>query len=133
MPKTLFDKIWDAHLVARRADGRELIYIDRHVLHELHAPHAFEPDQHALGTLQCHHLRRENMRELGGAASEGERPEAAHRAGVAVRHRVGRTRQHHAELRRDYVRDALLWIVDVVKLDAVLPATFAHGLEKRRA
>ena len=38
----LFEKIWDAHLVARRADGRELIYIDRHVLHELHAPHAFE-------------------------------------------------------------------------------------------
>jgi 3-isopropylmalate/(R)-2-methylmalate dehydratase large subunit len=42
MPKTLFEKIWDSHLVARRADGRELIYIDRHVLHELHAPHAFE-------------------------------------------------------------------------------------------
>ena len=42
MPKTLFDKIWDSHLVARRADGRDLIYIDRHVLHELHAPHAFE-------------------------------------------------------------------------------------------
>ncbi len=42
MPRTLFEKIWDAHLVARRADGRELIYIDRHVLHELHAPHAFE-------------------------------------------------------------------------------------------
>src|ERR1700745_1307964 len=42
MPQTLFDKIWDAHLVARRADGRDLIYIDRHVLHELHAPHAFK-------------------------------------------------------------------------------------------
>jgi 3-isopropylmalate/(R)-2-methylmalate dehydratase large subunit len=42
MPKTLFEKIWNAHLVARRADGRELIYIDRHVLHELHAPHGFE-------------------------------------------------------------------------------------------
>src|SRR5256714_12965326 len=42
MPQTLFDKIWDDHLVARRADGRDLIYIDRHVLHELHAPHAFE-------------------------------------------------------------------------------------------
>src|SRR3981081_2882439 len=42
MPAPLFDKIWDAHLVARRADGRDLIYIDRHVLHELHAPHAFE-------------------------------------------------------------------------------------------
>jgi 3-isopropylmalate/(R)-2-methylmalate dehydratase large subunit len=42
MPQTLFDKIWESHLVARRADGRDLIYIDRHVLHELHAPHAFE-------------------------------------------------------------------------------------------
>ena len=42
MPRTLFEKIWDDHLVAQRADGRELIYIDRHVLHELHAPHAFE-------------------------------------------------------------------------------------------
>ena len=42
MPQTLFEKIWDAHRVAERADGRELIYIDRHVLHELHAPHAFE-------------------------------------------------------------------------------------------
>jgi 3-isopropylmalate/(R)-2-methylmalate dehydratase large subunit len=41
MARTLFDKIWDAHLVARRADGRDLIYVDRHVLHELHAPHAF--------------------------------------------------------------------------------------------
>ena len=42
MPLTLFDKIWDSHLVARRADGRDLVYIDRHVLHELHGPHAFE-------------------------------------------------------------------------------------------
>ena len=47
MAQTLFDKIWDAHLVARRADGRELIYIDRHVLHELHAPHAFKKLQAA--------------------------------------------------------------------------------------
>ena len=41
-PRTLFDKIWDGHLVTRRGDGRDLINIDRHVLHELHAPHAFE-------------------------------------------------------------------------------------------
>jgi 3-isopropylmalate/(R)-2-methylmalate dehydratase large subunit len=41
MPRTLFDKIWDSHLVGQRADGRQLIYIDRHVLHELHAHHAF--------------------------------------------------------------------------------------------
>ena len=38
---TLFDKIWDAHSVSRRGDGRTLIYVDRHVLHDLHAPHAF--------------------------------------------------------------------------------------------
>lgn len=42
MAQTLFDKIWDAHLVARRSDGRDLLYIDRHAVHELHAPHAFQ-------------------------------------------------------------------------------------------
>jgi 3-isopropylmalate/(R)-2-methylmalate dehydratase large subunit len=41
MPKTLFDKIWDAHLVARRADGRALIYMDRNVVDDVRAPHAF--------------------------------------------------------------------------------------------
>ena len=41
MQQTLFDKIWSFHRVAQRADGRDLIYIDRHVLHELHAHHAF--------------------------------------------------------------------------------------------
>jgi 3-isopropylmalate/(R)-2-methylmalate dehydratase large subunit len=41
MPRTLFDKIWDFHLVGQRADGRDILYIDRHVLHELHAHHAF--------------------------------------------------------------------------------------------
>ncbi len=41
MQQTLFDKIWDFHRAGQRADGRDLIYIDRHVLHELHAHHAF--------------------------------------------------------------------------------------------
>jgi 3-isopropylmalate/(R)-2-methylmalate dehydratase large subunit len=41
MSRTLFDKIWDSHRVGQRADGRDLLYIDRHVLHELHAHHAF--------------------------------------------------------------------------------------------
>jgi 3-isopropylmalate/(R)-2-methylmalate dehydratase large subunit len=41
MPQSLFDKIWNSHLVGQRADGRDLLYIDRHVLHELHAHHAF--------------------------------------------------------------------------------------------
>ena len=38
---TLYEKIWDSHLVGQRLDGRALIYVDRHVIHDLHAPHAF--------------------------------------------------------------------------------------------
>jgi 3-isopropylmalate/(R)-2-methylmalate dehydratase large subunit len=38
---TLFDKVWNAHVAGRRSDGRDLVYMDRHVLHELHGPHAF--------------------------------------------------------------------------------------------
>ena len=38
---TLFDKIWDAHVVGQRLDGRTLVYVDRHVIHDLHAPPAF--------------------------------------------------------------------------------------------
>ena len=45
-PKTMLDKIWDSHFVAQRLDGRDMVYIDRHVLHDLHAPHAFEKLQH---------------------------------------------------------------------------------------
>ncbi len=41
MPRTLFDKIWDFHRIGQRVDGRDLLYIDRHVLHELHAHLAF--------------------------------------------------------------------------------------------
>jgi 3-isopropylmalate/(R)-2-methylmalate dehydratase large subunit len=41
-PRTLFDKIWDAHVVERRDDGSCLIYIDRHLVHEVTSPQAFE-------------------------------------------------------------------------------------------
>jgi 3-isopropylmalate/(R)-2-methylmalate dehydratase large subunit len=41
-PRTLFDKIWDSHLVDRQADGTCLIYIDRHLVHEVTSPQAFE-------------------------------------------------------------------------------------------
>lgn len=40
--KTLYDKLWDAHLVLDRDDGSSLIYIDRHLLHEVTSPQAFE-------------------------------------------------------------------------------------------
>jgi len=41
-PRTLFDKIWDGHLVDRQDDGTCLIYIDRHLVHEVTSPQAFE-------------------------------------------------------------------------------------------
>lgn len=40
--KTLYDKLWDSHLVKQRDDGSALLYIDRHLLHEVTSPQAFE-------------------------------------------------------------------------------------------
>ncbi|MBS0123424.1 3-isopropylmalate dehydratase large subunit [Thetidibacter halocola] len=41
-PKTLYDKIWDAHVVHEAEDGTCLLYIDRHLVHEVTSPQAFE-------------------------------------------------------------------------------------------
>jgi 3-isopropylmalate/(R)-2-methylmalate dehydratase large subunit len=41
-PRTLYEKIWDAHVVDRRDDGTCLIFIDRHLVHEVTSPQAFE-------------------------------------------------------------------------------------------
>jgi len=40
--KTLFDKVWDAHVAATFPDGNTLLYIDRHLIHEVTSPQAFE-------------------------------------------------------------------------------------------
>ena len=40
--KTLYDKLWDSHLVRQDADGTALLYIDRHLVHEVTSPQAFE-------------------------------------------------------------------------------------------
>ena len=42
MGETLYDKIWNAHLVGAREDGLSILYIDRHLLHEVTSPQAFE-------------------------------------------------------------------------------------------
>ena len=42
MPKTLFDKIWDAHTVSELEGGRALLYVDRHLVHEVTSPQAFD-------------------------------------------------------------------------------------------
>lgn len=41
-PRTLYEKIWDDHVVETREDGTSLIYIDRHLVHEVTSPQAFE-------------------------------------------------------------------------------------------
>ena len=40
--RTLYDKVWDAHVVNRQEDGTVLLYIDRHLVHEVTSPQAFE-------------------------------------------------------------------------------------------
>jgi len=42
MPQTLYDKLWDQHVVHVEEDGTSLIYIDRHLVHEVSSPQAFE-------------------------------------------------------------------------------------------
>jgi 3-isopropylmalate/(R)-2-methylmalate dehydratase large subunit len=42
MPRTLYEKLWDAHVVRVEPDGTGLIYVDRHVVHEVTSPQAFE-------------------------------------------------------------------------------------------
>ncbi|EAU84950.1 aconitase [Coprinopsis cinerea okayama7 len=46
-PRTLYDKIWDDHVVEQKEDGLALIYIDRHLVHEVTSPQAFEGLRHA--------------------------------------------------------------------------------------
>ena len=41
-PKTLYDKIFDDHVVSRQPDGTCVLYIDRHLVHEVTSPQAFE-------------------------------------------------------------------------------------------
>ncbi|CAM5180976.1 3-isopropylmalate dehydratase large subunit OS=Castellaniella defragrans OX=75697 GN=leuC PE=3 SV=1 [Castellaniella defragrans] len=47
MPQTLYDKLWDAHVVHQGPDGTCLLYIDRHLVHEVTSPQAFEGLQQA--------------------------------------------------------------------------------------
>ena len=42
MPQTLYDKIWNEHIVHQQDDGTTLIYVDRHLIHEVTSPQAFE-------------------------------------------------------------------------------------------
>ena len=89
---------------------------------------AVEPDAHALRPLHRDHLRRQDMLELARAAAKRQRAEPADRAGMAVRHRMRRAGQHHAEFGRDDMGDALLRIVEIEHADVVrrLPSRIAR-------
>ena len=42
MPNTLYEKIWNEHVVHQQDDGTTLLYVDRHLIHEVTSPQAFE-------------------------------------------------------------------------------------------
>ena len=42
MPQTIYDKIWNEHLVYEQEDGTSLLFVDRHLIHEVTSPQAFE-------------------------------------------------------------------------------------------
>ena len=42
MPYTIYDKIWNEHLVHQQEDGTSLLFVDRHLIHEVTSPQAFE-------------------------------------------------------------------------------------------
>ncbi|CPM64503.1 3-isopropylmalate dehydratase large subunit [Bordetella pertussis] len=91
-PRTLFDRLWDSHHVADLPDGRSLIHIDRHLLHDLSSPQAFSA------------LRAGPHRAQSGAQRGDRRPHRLHRARAARRTRgrqpgddrcAGRQRRAH--------------------------------------
>ena len=60
-PRTLFDKIWDSHLVEQQEDGTCLLYIDRHLVHEVTSPQAFS------GLRESHRTVRQPLATLATA------------------------------------------------------------------
>ena len=73
-PRTLFDKIWDTHVVERRPDGTSLLFIDRHLLDEHGSPQAFE------GLRQAG--RRPRRPDLTLAVADHNIPTSNRRAGI---------------------------------------------------
>jgi len=53
MARTLYDKIWDEHVVHTEEDGTSVLYIDRHLVHEVTSPQAFEGLRQTPQSLAC--------------------------------------------------------------------------------
>ena len=65
--RTLYDKLWDDHVLHTEDDGTSMLYIDRHLLHEVTSPQAFEG---------LEHRRPQGVAPVGQPG--GERPQRAH-------------------------------------------------------
>ena len=85
---------------------------------------AVDGDPHLAGLSHGDGLGGEHVLDLGGADAEGQRPEAAHRAGVAVAADQGGPGQRNAELRGDHVDDPLARVVEIEEPD---PGRSSHS------
>jgi 3-isopropylmalate/(R)-2-methylmalate dehydratase large subunit len=83
-PRTLFDKIWDAHVVETLPDGTALLYIDLHLTHEVTTPQAFDglraagrkvrrPD--ATLAVVDHNIATDDSRRTCSRAASGREPD----------------------------------------------------------
>jgi 3-isopropylmalate/(R)-2-methylmalate dehydratase large subunit len=75
MPSTLYEKLWSSHLVREDADGTGLLYIDRHVVHEVTSPQAFEG-------LEVHHRKPWRVESIVATADHNV-PTAHREQGIA--------------------------------------------------
>ena len=81
-PTTLYDKIWDDHLVHEADDGTCLLYIDRHLVHEVTSPQAFE------GLRTTKRKVRAPREDAGGGRPQHSRPPTAPRPSGSGEHRA---------------------------------------------
>jgi homoaconitase/3-isopropylmalate dehydratase large subunit len=75
--KTLYDKIWDAHVAHEAEDGTCLLYIDRHLVHEVTSPQAFEgpaDDRPQGARAGKDHRRARSQRAHDAGPRQGHRP-----------------------------------------------------------
>ena len=112
-PRTLYDKIWDDHVIETQADGTSLLYIDRHLVHEVTSPQAFEglrlsgrkvraPEKtlavvdHNIQTTDRSQRHRRSREPPAGRAARRERARIRHRILQRVRPPPGRRPHHRA-------------------------------------
>ena len=113
-PQTLYEKIWDAHVVERRGDGTCLIYIDRHLVHEVTSPQAFEGLRIA--------GRKVRRPELTLAVPDHNLPTTARRDGAGNRIPIGdpRSAEQLAALEANVAEFGIPYISDIAEAQGIV-------------